>query len=213
MSLTTIKSTKKTMFAEVFYRQHRKHILRIIARFAVLLVIVGAAAGFCLLSFFRAKGEPAAAAVTTSVFVFLAWIASQRIRDQLRARLVPYFERPLGNITTFLRGKDLLLYSRRLDETALQLGVRPLSEFASGDDMIRGETLNWFPPDEAPNTLERLLQPHVAENIPSEVVSDLSQIRNALNTARSRGVRFCFLIREGTSVSGAEMDRRKGSFF
>jgi hypothetical protein len=107
----------------------------------------------------------------------------------------------------------LLWHSRRLDAVATELGVRPLSDFASGDDMILGEVLQWFPPHDALRTTERLLQPDAAGCFPSAVVSDLTRLRDALRLACSEGVPFCLLVREGSCASGFEMDQRKGSFF
>ncbi|MGH9564098.1 MAG: hypothetical protein ACRD3S_21810, partial [Terracidiphilus sp.] len=73
-------------------------------------------------------------------------------------RVLPYFERPLGQKDTWLAGENYLRHSRKLDEIATSLGVHPLSKFASGDDLIRGETLHWFSPQDALHTTERLLE-------------------------------------------------------
>jgi hypothetical protein len=213
MNLNAVQSRKKEMFSDVFYRRHRKHIFRVLVKLSIWVAVSGAVTGICLASFLQGETGFAAASVSSAVFLFLLWTAYRSVRDQLRVRVIPYFERPLRSVTSFLTGEQLLLYSRRLDEAAVRLGVRPLSEFASGDDMIRGETLTWFLPEEALHTIERLLQPDAAGDLPQPVLSDLNQIRDALKTAQSHDVRFCFLIREGTSASGVEMDRRKGSFF
>lgn len=208
-----MQALEQQQFSEIFYRRHRKHTFRFVAKIAVLLAILGSVAGLCLSSFFQGRAGSFGTGAALAAFLFFAWAAYRGIREQLHVRLVPYFERRLGSVTTFLVGRDLLYHSRRLDEIASRLGQRPLSEFASGDDMIWGEALNWFSPEEALETIERLLKPDVTNDLPAGVISDLKQMREALNTARSQNVRFCFLIREGSSASGAEMDRRKGSFF
>lgn len=92
-------------------------------------------------------------------------------------------------------------------------GVRPLSEFASGDDLVPGEKLCWFSAEDGLRTAERLTQPDAAASFSAEVHSDLVRLRDALRAACAEGVRFCLLLREGSTASGHEMDQRKGSFF
>jgi hypothetical protein len=79
--------------------------------------------------------------------------------------------------------------------------------------MIRGEKLQWFPPEEALKSVDRLLQPDTQTSLVPAVISDLTCVRDALRSACSKSTKFCFLIREGSSTSGLEMERRKGSFF
>lgn len=203
-------------FAETFYRRHRWHVIRVATRMTIFLVIVGALAGTNLFSFFQGKGDTSAgiaAAVFSAIFLFLVFATWGGIHGMFRVRVLPYFERPLGQKDTWLAGENYLRHSRQLDEMAARLGVRRLSEFASGDDMVRGEKLQWFPPDEALKTVERLLQPDTQTSLAPAVVSDLTHIRDALRSASSQSVKFCLLIREGSSASGLEMERRKGSFF
>ena len=184
---------------------------------AILLIIFGTLAGANLFSFLQGAGntKPAgmAAAVFSAIFLLLVFATYQSIRSQFRVRVIPYFERPLGQKDTWLSGENYLQHSRMLDEIATRIGVQPLSEFASGDDLIRGESLHWFQPENALRTTERLLQTDISATLPSTVVSDLTRIRDALRLACSQSVKFCFLIREGASTSGLEMERRKGSFF
>jgi hypothetical protein len=208
---------EKRQFADAFYRRHRWHIIRVATRMTILLVIAAALAGTNLFSFFKGKGDTTsagiAAAVFSAIFLFLAFAIWRGIHDLFRVRVLPYFEHPLGQKDTWLADENFLRHSRQLDEIAARLGVRPLSEFASGDDMIWGESLCWFSPDDALRTTERLLQTDVTASLPSAVVSDLTHIRDSLRLACSKSVKFCFLVREGTSASGPEMERRKGSFF
>jgi hypothetical protein len=208
---------EKEQFSEAFYRRHRQHVIRVAGRMAVVLVVAGAVAGTCGFSFFRGKGDTTsagiAAAVFSAAFLFLVWVSYRGIRDVFQVRVLPYFEQPLGQKGTWLAGKNFLRHSRQLDEIATRLGVRPLSEFASGDDMIRGEKLQWFPPEEALKSVDRLLQPDTQTSLVPAVISDLTCVRDALRSACSKSTKFCFLIREGSSTSGLEMERRKGSFF
>ena len=212
-----MSSLEKEKVAEVYYRRHRIHLFRVIARMAFFLAISGVLAGTNLLHFLRGINDTAqagiAAAVFGAVFLFLCWATYQSICNLFQVRVLPYFERPVGQSDTWLSGENYLRHSKELDEIAVRRGVQPLSKFASGDDMIRGESLFWFSPDDALRTLERLLQTDVTTSLPSAVVSDLTRIRDSLRLACSKSVKFCFLVREGTSASGPEMERRKGSFF
>ena len=193
------------------------HIFRVIARMIFFLVVSGALAGTNLVHFFRRTDDMAqtgiAATVFGAVFLFLCWATYQSICNLFRIRVLPYFERPVGQNDTWSSGEKYLRNSKELDEIAVRLGVQPLSKFASGDDMIWGESLCWFSPDDALQTTERLLQADVTPVLSRAVIADLTRIRDSLRLACSKSVKFCFLIREGTSTSGLEMERRKGSFF
>lgn len=210
-------SLEKDKVAKVFYRRHRIHIFRVVARMVLFLAISGVLAGISLLDFFRGKSDTTqngiAAAAFGAVFIFLCWTTYRSVCNLFQVRVLPYFERPVGQHDTWRSGENYLRHSKKLDEIAARLGVQPLSKFASGDDMIWGESLNWFSPEDALQTLERLLQTDVSNALPSAVVSDLTHIRDSLRLASSKSLKFCLLIREGTSASGMEMERRKGSFF
>lgn len=206
-------SLKKTQFSPALYYLYRKHVVQSIIKIAFLMTVSGAAAIIFLFLFLRKDGDVRAAGFFIAVFLFLAWSSHQSIRELLRVRVVPYFERPLGRNDTSLAGEHYLRHSLRLDEIATQIGVRPLSEFASGDDLIDGEGVQWFSPDDALHTIESLLRHDVSSDLSTDVISDVTHIRDALRLASSQGVKFCLLLRHGTSVSGLELDRRKGSFF
>ena len=216
--------TRQERFAEPFFRRHHTHQtspLRLVGCGPVLLGLAGLTALGTLAHLIFGWNDPTAARWANLIragvalaffllFVVGAWAA---IRDGLHVVVLPYFERRVGEIDTFLAGEHLLNHSRRLDEIATELGLIPLSEFASGDDMIHGEKLTWFDPTEALRTTERMLEVEVAATLPVEVVEDLEKLRHALARSSAQGIRFCLLIREGRSVSGAEMDARQGNFF
>lgn len=134
-------------------------------------------------------------------------------REQLQVRLLPYFEREVGQTDTWLAGEALLWHSKALDDAACQLGLTPLSAFRTGDDLIRGETLRWFDAVGALATVERLLEPDVLEHLPAGVASDLQRLRQALQRAAAQGIRFGLILRESNGASGHEMSLRRGSFF
>lgn len=208
---------EKERFSAVFYLRHRKHIFRIVLRMTALFLIGSTLTGINLFSFFNGTGDinttGIAAAVFGAISLFITWSTIQSLRNLARVRVLPYFERPVGQKDTWSAGENYLQHSRQLDKIAAEVGVRPLSEFSSGDDLMFGEVLCWFSPEDALRTVERLLQADIITSFPSTVVSDLTHIRDALRLACSQSVKFCFLLREGTSACGLEMERRKGSFF
>jgi hypothetical protein len=206
-------SRQREHFSEVFYLRHRQHVVDVLRRLALLLIVSGLAGPVWLVLRFFGEGDADLASIATAVFLWLVWVACVTLPDQFRVRLLPYFQRRLGDTDTWLAGESLLWHSQRLDAIALELGVRPLSDFASGDDMIPGEVLEWFPPYDALQTTEQLLQTSEVNSLSSDVVSDFTRLRDALRLACSENVPFCLLLREGSSTSGFEMDQRKGSFF
>ncbi|MBC8095900.1 MAG: hypothetical protein H7Y43_08810 [Akkermansiaceae bacterium] len=150
--------------------------------------------------------------VVVAIFLWVLIGVALGIPRSYRARLLPYFERSPGSCDTADKGKSLLENSRKLDELALAFNVKPLSGFASGDDLIAGEKLVWFDPQPALATAEKLLQSEAAKDFAPELIADLASLRNALQAAAASQIRFCLLLREGSAMSGAEMEQRKGSF-
>lgn len=58
-------------------------------------------------------------------------------------RNIPYFQRSLGAVDTFLIGKALARSLKQLDAVAMEQGVQPISAFGFNDD-LRGEALVWL---------------------------------------------------------------------
>ncbi|MGN6643116.1 MAG: hypothetical protein ACTHKU_08950 [Verrucomicrobiota bacterium] len=204
---------QKQQFSGEFYQRHRQHVLRVIRKGVLYFILSGTFATLFLLACFYGKGTTLEAGIAVAIFLWICFGICVGIPDSLRVRLLPYFERPLGNISTWDHGRSLLNHSRELDELATGLGVTPLSRFASGDDLIPGEQLVWHEPQLALEAVTRLLESKAARDFPKELASDLAHLRDALSAASTQQVRFCFLLREGSSASDAEMTRRKGSFF
>ena len=131
-------------------------------------------------------------------------------------RIMPYFQRSLGEIDTFLVGKALVRSLKQLDAVAVDKGVQPLSSFGFKDD-LRGETLVWYAPSEGLQTVEALLNElerlEIPEAIRNGILKDLCSWKDALQRASTENVQFCILLRHGNSTSGHEWDVRKGSAF
>jgi hypothetical protein len=204
---------KKEAFAPVFYRRHCNHIFRGYVKVVLWLAGTGTLAVMGVLAYFEEGRFPFLAAFFVAAFLYFLVAFFLSGRDMLRVRLLPYFSKRLGDASSFAEGKSLLWHTRQLDDIAAKLGARPLSDFASGDDMILGERLRWFDPQPAFETVSRLLECPEAAGFPAELKSDLKCLREALASACSKQIQFCFLLREGSFASGLEMDRRKGSFF
>jgi hypothetical protein len=196
-----------------FARRFRCHLLWIAIKSGLMLSCLGLFAAATLYAYFQEGGPVYIVAFFLAAFLYFAVALIIGIRDSFRVRVLPYFERRLGKGTSFMMGKSLLEHSHSLDEIAKQLGAAPLSEFATGDDMVCFEKPNWHEPTEALRTTQRLLNSEAAKAFPEDLRSDLKALEDALAEACRQNVRFGLLLREGSSASGLEMDRRKGSFF
>jgi hypothetical protein len=203
---------KREAFAPVFYRRHRNHIFRVYVKIVLWLACIGALAVVGVLAYFEEGRFPFLAAFFAAAFLYFLVASFLSGRDMFRVRLLPYFSKRLGHTSPFLEGTSLLWHTRQLDDIAAKLGARPLSDFASGDDMILGERLRWFDAQPALETVSRLQECPEAAAFPAELKSDLKCLREALASACLKQIQFCLLLREGSFASGLEMDRRKGSF-
>ncbi len=179
------------------------------------MAFVGAVAAALGLPLLWGRGEPIFATMVAAVFLLLVGVLvwGRVTPNRSRPQVLPYFEQPLDGTDTFLAGYDLLRHSRALDETAERLSLRPLSTFEAGDD-LKGEESRWFSARDALPTVEGLFAA-VSENdaFPPEVTADLARLREALQRACARDVRFCLLLRQQDRATPYEMSVRKGSFF
>lgn len=176
---------------------------------------IGVATVFAALGFwqlFYGEGELVPGLFTAAFLVMLVSSVAGMV-EQFKVRVVPYFEKPLGDVDTWMSGKSLLWHTRDMDELAEFLSVRPLSAFASGDDLIVGEEVKFHDPNEAVPTVEKLLSRSKKSRFPKELIADLTKLHEALQSAAQKDVRFCLILREGARASGHEMSFRKGSFF
>ena len=157
------------------------------------------------------------AAATLAISIVFGWTSLWGLYDTYRyVRIVPYFDRRVGNIDTYTAGFELARYCGKLDEIAAAGGQTVVSAFGFNDDLL-GETLVWHSPADGLQTVGALLEAVAAQ--PDEfddqisVVSDLERLANALRQANEQGICFCLLLLHGYGTSGHEWDVRKGSAF
>lgn len=203
---------QKKYIAEVFYLQHRSRVVREMYVFSALLIVSGLIAGYAITSTLEG-GSTAFLGLSLGAFLLILIVSVISALESKRIRVVPYFTQKLGGSKTFLSGERILWNSKLLDEKSKELGVSLLSEFASGDDLVRGEQLCWFCAGKGLSTLERLTKVEVISAFPADVVVELTLMRDALRMASSQNVEFCLLLRSGSTASAQEMERRQGSFF
>lgn len=209
-------SKKKEHFSDIFYVRHRNHVAYVVVKLLILLAVSGAASCLGWYSVLRGNGGDGSVlltAVATAVALWLAWVGYLSVPNILRVRLLPYFDGRVDGAETWLSGESLLWNTRALDDAAVEAGVKPLSSFASGDDLVPFEQVRWFSSEDGLRTAECLIDADSAASLSTEALSDLVKLRDALRIASAKGVKFCLLLREGSFASGLEMDRRSGTFF
>lgn len=135
----------------------------------------------------------------------------------------PYFEkpvasgeRPVASGAAFRGGEALARNLEPLDALADEVGIAPLSAFGFEDDFF-GEQLTWHAPEEGLKTVLALLdslkeQPGRVCDLKG-VTNDLKKIASALEDARKRSIRFCFLVRVSSATNSMEWEHRKGTAF
>lgn len=138
------------------------------------------------------------------------------LRVAAQTTIVPYFQKPLGDIHTFAQGHAVARSCQALDGLAAGLGLTPLSAFGFNDDLA-GETVNWHPPAQGLATISGLLaalRDH-PETIPRQdrLIKELTAIEHALQKAVACDVPFCLLLRTADVTSSLEWERRQGTCF
>ena len=124
------------------------------------------------------------------------------------ARVVPYFEKSLGDGPPLASGAELAKHSQRLDELAVLADATPLSSFGFNDDLA-GEAVTWHEPALALATV-RALSAKLSD-AESALKRDLEQLAEALNRAAARRIRFALLLRTSYGLTGDEKAKRRGS--
>lgn len=204
---------KEKQFSPVFYALHASRVKQGLHMEFGCLTLICAIAALTILPIGLGYDSALLASIGAALLFFVVITSLCGTRDILRARILPYFEVPLGDTRTWLAGKALLKHSRLLDDSAQRLGVTPLSAFASGDPLIPGESHTMHDAAEALITVEALLLSPETGLLGSRVHDDLVRLQEALALAKARGVRFNLHLREGSTASGHEMDMRTGSYF
>ena len=212
-ALDYVLRKQKQQFSAVFYDLHCQRMRNALNNQFGFLSIVTVIAGVACLPILFGNGYLFYASCAGAIFVLLLISAVLGIIDNFRAQALPYFERRLNGTDTWLAGKDLLWNSHALDEIAVSLRVTPLCDFVSGDPLRAGEMHDMFEARDALTTCEALLNAETTARLGAQLLSDLSKLRDALIIANESGVQFSLHLREGSSVSGQEMDLREGSYF
>lgn len=159
-----------------------------------------------------------APAMAAAVFlVFGLWSGLGLLYDTCHhVQVIPYFERRLGEINTFLAGQTMARTMNHLDAVATEQNVQPLSSFGFADDLC-GETLQWHDPKIGLQRIEaisrRITDLDIPDTILPPLLDELKKWQHALQRAASENVLFCVLLRHGMTTSGHEWDVRKGSAF
>jgi hypothetical protein len=158
---------------------------------------------------------PIFAALAITVFVLFGLLGSIVTVLHMRVvRVIPYFQRTVGEIDTFCAGEGVARNLKHLDAAASQKGVRLLSSFGFNDDLA-GEPLEWHSPKDGLSTVEALLQD--ATDNPTlnqpRLQDDLRKLQAALQRAADQDIPFCLLLLHGNTTSGHEWSVRQGTAF
>jgi hypothetical protein len=139
---------------------------------------------------------------------FGALLCARTIRALLFPRIVPYFEKSLGEPAPFAGGVALARQSQQLDELALSAGVTPLSSYGFNDDFA-GQVVTWHEPALALASVRAIL-PKLSPD-EARLRHDLELLTESLNRAAARRIRFALLLRTTHAVADAEKEKRQGS--
>ncbi|XZE17450.1 hypothetical protein SH449x_002701 [Pirellulaceae bacterium SH449] len=161
---------------------------------------------------------PLAAAVLGAVFLFFGlFVPVASVYDTKHyVQVIPYFQRRIGGIDTFLAGHTMVRYLEQLDLIAKEQNVKPISSFGFGDDLL-GDEVVWHDPTIGLKSIcaiqSVLKQSSIPDAIEKPLQSDLAKWQHALELAAAEHVSFCVLLQHGDSTSGHEWDVRRGSAF
>lgn len=206
-------SAGRRLFPDRYYALRQEQFRWMIGRVLILgIVSLGGVALTCWTEF------PAVlAALALALFTFtlaadlLSWNDTSRW-----VRIIPYFERRVGEIDTFLAGESLARQFLALEKLAAKSGCRPLSDFGFNDDLA-GESLVWHPAEAGLETVRTLREEvtHDPGSVPdaAAVDADLERWQYALARARDTQIPFCVLLRVGNATCAQEWEVRRGTAF
>lgn len=210
----------RVRFSSIFYEMWLSYLIRLFKRCVIILIIEGLIAAFGLRLIIRGGGDPAMETWAAAIFLTFLWVYYRIFQEALVCvQIRPYFEWKLGTYggdglripDTYLYGFHLLRHSRELDILAEKHGVEPISHFASGDDMIGG-TVTWFEPQRGLRTVAILLRSKDAMSFSPSLKFDLERLRDALELACSRDIRFALILNITNGSSPIVEAKRIGSF-
>src|SRR6476620_8195951 len=139
-----ILQKRRASFSEAFYKLHQRRTKRMLLWASLQFSVAAALSGVGVWQLIFGEGALLPGLFTATFVVMLVATISSTI-DQFRVRVVPYYEQKLGNVDTWSAGWSLLAHSRDLDDLTNFLGLPPLSQFVSGDDLVPGEELAFYP--------------------------------------------------------------------
>lgn len=187
-------------------------------RLAVALISVTgtAALGLCGGSLFGPVPAWLAATAAAVFVVFSLGSLTGWYQTCRYVRIIPYFQRRVGDIDTFVNGHAVARHLKWLDELALRDGNLPLSHFGFADDLL-GETLVWHSVNDGLATVDRLLSrltddPDLLADC-EVLADDLRRIGHALERAQQQDIRFCLILLHTNATSGHEWSVRRGTAF
>lgn len=143
---------------------------------------------------------------------FLYWLLVFYIIIKSRHKLALYFEAKVPG--SWVWSAALARNCVYLDELCEQANVADFSSFGFTDE-LSGKNMLWHAPAEGLETIQFLMRrlrtnPAVLEET-GEILSDLQKMSDRLQEAEVHGVRFCFLLHEG-SINAMEVEQRCGQF-
>jgi hypothetical protein len=183
------------------------------------LVLLAAHSGAIAVAW-RSEGSLAdradmAVGIAGALFVFYQLTAVASLNDILRhAAVLPYFQKRVGEISTYSSGESLARHVDELDELAITNAVTPLSSFGWNDD-LEGEAVVWHASAEGLKTVNFLLivleREETAWDDHAATINDLKTIAHALERADAQDIPFSFLLRHSSATNGQEWDARQGT--
>jgi hypothetical protein len=141
-------------------------------------------------------------------------LAYFRPRSILQVRVLPYFEKHVGKIHTFLAGRALACNWERIDDLARELGWNPLSDFGFADD-LDGDSVIWHDAAQGYEAVQAIRQRVELDWVTRDLdlLRDLDTLAHALSRAAEQRIRFSLIVSVGDGTSPMEMTRRAGTFF
>jgi hypothetical protein len=123
----------------------------------------------------------------------------------------PYFERklPPPGAKTMFNGIQLAKELDEIDKELADNKYRTLSSFGYKDS-FKNSGNDWFNADDGIIVIDAIKK--IGIKISDGANNELMKMRDALLLANDNGIRFCLHMRHMDGASGAEFDRREGSY-